>query len=120
MSSVCGKLDFKDADFEISTSGPTQCSKGSKNTSHSGSEDSQESDGDETDYKNQTPNEKTADQDFGKSTLSPYSSDDEDKHEENLTTVSTIYFYSYILLFLVYIPSYKLGTSFWSFKDHSS
>ncbi|KAG7573971.1 hypothetical protein ISN44_As09g021970 [Arabidopsis suecica] len=89
MSSVCGKLDYKDADFDISTSNPTQCSKGSKNTSFTGSEDSQESDGDETGYIDPTANEDTADQDFGKSTLSPNSSDDEDK-DENLTTTPVV------------------------------
>lgn len=97
MSSVCGKLDFKDADFEISTSSSTQCSNGSKHhTSHFGSEDSsQESDGDETGYKNQTVNEESVDdKDFGKSTLGslpPKSSDDEDK-DESLTTVSQIFY----------------------------
>ncbi|CAL9235895.1 unnamed protein product [Arabidopsis halleri] len=89
MSSVCGKLDYKDADFDISTSRPTQCSKGSKNTSFTGSEDSQESDGDETGYIDPTANEGTADQDFGKSTLSPNSSDDEDK-DENLKTTPVV------------------------------
>ncbi|VVB02514.1 unnamed protein product [Arabis nemorensis] len=91
MSSVCGKLDFKEADFEISTSSPTQSSNGSKHhTSHFGSEDSsQESDGDETGYKDQTVNEESANEkDFGKSilgSLPPKSSDDEDK-DEKLTT----------------------------------
>lgn len=104
MSSVCGKLDLKDADFGISTSSPTQCSKGSMNTSHSGSEDSQESsDGDETGYIDQTANEETADHDFGKSTLSPNSSSDDEDRNENLTTVSRpIYFYPHILLSLVF------------------
>lgn len=90
MSSVCGKLDFEDADFEISTSSPTQCSEGSKHTSLAGSEDSQESDGDETGYIDQTANEESADKDFAKSTLGSLPSkcsDDEDK-DENLTTVS--------------------------------
>nr|BAD95109.1 hypothetical protein [Arabidopsis thaliana] len=89
MSSVCGKLDFKDADFDISTSSPTQCSKGSEHTSFTGSEDSQESDGDETGYINPTVNDETAVQDFGKSVLSPNSSDDEDK-DENLMTQTPI------------------------------
>ncbi|KAG2332593.1 hypothetical protein Bca4012_017843 [Brassica carinata] len=85
MSSVCGKLDFKDADFDISTSSsPTQCSDGSKNSSHAGSEESQESDGDETGYINQTVNEESVTKDLDKSTLGslpPKSSDDEDKDE---------------------------------------
>jgi len=70
MSSVCGNLDSKDADFEISTtSSPTQCSKGSKHSSHFGSEDSQESDGDETGYIDQTANDESAEKDLDKSTL---------------------------------------------------
>ncbi|XP_010517018.1 PREDICTED: uncharacterized protein LOC104792534 [Camelina sativa] len=91
MSSVCGKLDFKDASFEISASSPTQCcSKGSKHTSFTGSEDSQETDGDETGYIHQTVNEDTTyDKDSSKSTLSPNSSDDEDK-DENLTTTPPV------------------------------
>jgi len=88
MSSVCGNLDSKDADFEISTtSSPTQCSKGSKHSSHFGSEDSQESDGDETGYIDQTAEEESAEKDLGKSTsgsLPPQSSDDEEK-DENVT-----------------------------------
>lgn len=90
MSSVCGNLDSKDADFEISSSTPTQCSKGSKHSSHAGSEDSQESDGDETGYIDQTANEESAEKDLGKSTsgsLPPQSSDAEEK-DENLTIVS--------------------------------
>ncbi|EOA27775.1 hypothetical protein CARUB_v10023934mg [Capsella rubella] len=90
MSSVCGKLDFEDADYEISALSPTQCSKGSKHTSFTGSEDSQESDGDETGYIDQTVNEETTDdKDFSKSTLSPKSSNDEDK-DENLTTTTAV------------------------------
>ncbi|CAH2058904.1 unnamed protein product, partial [Thlaspi arvense] len=92
MSSVCDKLDFKDADFEISTSSPTQCSSGSKHSSHAGSEDSQESDGDETGYIDQTANEDSAEKDFGKSTLSslpPQPSDDEEK-EENVTNTPVV------------------------------
>lgn len=94
MSSVCGgELDFKDADFEISASSPpTRCSSdGSKHSSHhAGSDDSQESDGDETGYINQTENEGSVTKDLGKSSLGslpPKSSDDEDK-DENVTSVS--------------------------------
>ncbi|ESQ52388.1 hypothetical protein EUTSA_v10017918mg [Eutrema salsugineum] len=89
MSSVCGTLDFKDANFGISTSSPTQCSNGSKHSSFAGSEDSQESDGDETGYINQTANEESAETDFGKSTLPPSSSDDDDK-DENFTTTPVV------------------------------
>ncbi|KAL1209966.1 hypothetical protein V5N11_020530 [Cardamine amara subsp. amara] len=93
MSSV--KLDFKDADFEISASSPTQCSKGSEHTSYSGSDDSQESDGDETGYIDQTANEASAEKDFRKSTLSPNSSDEESAEkdfdkDENLTTTPIV------------------------------
>ncbi|KAL0844450.1 hypothetical protein Bca101_017696 [Brassica carinata] len=91
MSSVCGKLDFKDADFDISTSSsPTQCSDGSKNSSHAGSEESQESDGDETGYINQTLNEESVTKDLGKSTSGspPKSSDVEDK--DNITTTPVV------------------------------
>ncbi|XP_010509329.1 PREDICTED: uncharacterized protein LOC104785761 [Camelina sativa] len=93
MSSVCGKLDFKDASFEISASSSTQCcSKGSKHTSFTGSEDSQESDGgDETGYIHQTVNEETTDdKDFIKSTLSPNSSDDDEDKDDNLTTTPPV------------------------------
>ncbi|XP_010505337.1 PREDICTED: uncharacterized protein LOC104782173 [Camelina sativa] len=92
MSSVCGKLDFKDASFEISASSSTQCSKGFKHTSFTGSEDSQESDGgDETGYIHQTVNEETTDDIRIPSNplLSPNSSDDEDK-DENLTTTPVV------------------------------
>ncbi|KAG2309249.1 hypothetical protein Bca52824_028997 [Brassica carinata] len=92
MSSVCGKLDFKGADFEISASSPTQCSSGSKHSTHAGSEDSQESDGDETGFINQTGDAEYDEKDFGKSTLVSLplnSSDDEDK-DENLTTTTPV------------------------------
>ncbi|CAN7007182.1 unnamed protein product [Brassica rapa subsp. trilocularis] len=82
MSSVCGTLDFKDADFDISTSSPpTQCCNGSKHSSHAGSEESQESDGDETGYIHQTENQDSVTKDLGKSTLESLPSDDEDKDE---------------------------------------
>ncbi|KAF8110616.1 hypothetical protein N665_0081s0046 [Sinapis alba] len=77
MSSVCGKLDFKGADFEISVSSPN----GSMHSSHTGSDESQESDGDETGYINQTGDDESA---------SPLKcSDDEDK-DENLTTTAPV------------------------------
>ncbi|KAJ4903794.1 Uncharacterized protein Rs2_17745 [Raphanus sativus] len=88
MSSVCGgELDFKDADFEISASSPpTRCSSdGSKHSSHhAGSDDSQESDGDETGYINQTGGDESA-----LESLPLKSSDDEDK-DENLTTTTPV------------------------------
>ncbi|KAJ4868534.1 Uncharacterized protein Rs2_49920 [Raphanus sativus] len=93
MSSVCGKLDFKDADFEISNSSPpTQSSNGSKHSSQAGSDESQESDGDETGYINQTENEGSVTKDLAKSTLGslpPKSSDDEDK-DENVTSTPVV------------------------------
>ncbi|CAN7115654.1 unnamed protein product [Brassica rapa subsp. narinosa] len=92
MSSVCGKLDFKDADFDISTSSPpTQCCNGSKHSSHAGSEESQESDGDETGYIHQTENEDSVTKDLGKSTLESLPSDDENKDDNvNITPVVLI------------------------------
>ncbi|XP_056860672.1 uncharacterized protein LOC130509092 [Raphanus sativus] len=86
MSSVCGKLDFKDADFDISTSSPLT------HSSQAGSEESQESDGDETGYINQTENEGSVTKDLGKSSLGslpPKSSDDEDK-DENVTSTPVV------------------------------
>lgn len=88
MSSVSGK----DADFDISASSH-------KHSSHAGSEESLEPDGDETGYINQTANEESdtknelesATEDFGESTLGSLpskSSDDEDKDENVTTTVS--------------------------------
>ncbi|KAF2603361.1 hypothetical protein F2Q70_00028518 [Brassica cretica] len=75
MSSVCGKLDFKGADFEISASSPTRCSDGSKLSSHD------ESDGDETGYINQTGDDESA-----LESLPLKSSDD----EETLTTTTPV------------------------------
>ena len=83
MSSVCGKLDFKGADFEISASSPTRCSDGSKLSSHAGSDESQESDGDETGYINQTGDDESA-----LESLTLKSSDDEENDENLTTTVS--------------------------------
>ena len=83
MSSVCGKLDFKGADFEISVSNPTRCTDGSKLCSHAGSDESQESDGDETGYINQT-----GDDELALESLSLKSSDDEENDENLTTTVS--------------------------------
>ncbi|CAN8316842.1 unnamed protein product [Cochlearia groenlandica] len=87
MSSVCGKFDYKVADFANSALSPRLCSNGSENSSYSGSEDSQESsDGDETGYIDQTANEEdTSEEDLV--SLSPKSLDDEDK-DENFTTLS--------------------------------
>ncbi|KAG2326555.1 hypothetical protein Bca4012_035503 [Brassica carinata] len=89
MSSVSGK----DADFDISASSH-------KHSSHAGSEESLEPDGDETGYINQTANEESdtknelesATEDFGESTLGSLpskSSDDEDK-DENVTTTAPV------------------------------
>ncbi|KAF8089016.1 hypothetical protein N665_0520s0014 [Sinapis alba] len=93
MSSVCGKFDFKDADFDISNSSPpTQCSNGSNHFPHAGSEDSQETDGDETGYINQTGNEEHAQKDFDNSTLEslPLKSSDVEDKDENLTTTPVV------------------------------
>ncbi|CAG7908082.1 unnamed protein product [Brassica rapa] len=84
MSSVCGKLDFKGAGFEISASSPTRCSDGSKLSSHAGSDESQESDGDETGYINQT-----GDDELALESLSLKSSYDEE-NDENLTTTTPV------------------------------
>ncbi|CAN7019942.1 unnamed protein product [Brassica oleracea var. botrytis] len=84
MSSVCGKLDFKGADFEISASSPTQCSNGSKLSSHAGSDESQESDGDETGYINQTGDDELALESL------PLKSSDDEENDENLTTTTPV------------------------------
>ncbi|KAJ0262221.1 Uncharacterized protein HA466_0051900 [Hirschfeldia incana] len=94
MSAVCGKLDFKDADFDISStsSPPTQCSNGSKHSSQAGCEESQDSDGDETGYINQTENEESATKDFDNSTLEslPFKSSDVEDKAENITTTPVV------------------------------
>ncbi|XP_013692064.2 uncharacterized protein LOC106396268 [Brassica napus] len=85
MSSVSGK----DSDFEISaSSSPTQCSNGLKHSSHAGSEDSLEPDGDETGFINQTVNDESA----TKSTLGslPLKSSDDEDEDENLTTAPVV------------------------------
>ncbi|KAJ0258871.1 Uncharacterized protein HA466_0075950 [Hirschfeldia incana] len=101
MSSVSGS---KGADFEISgSSSPTQCcSDGSKRLTHAGSDESLEPDGDETGYITQTENEESsytkselesATEDLDKSTLgslSPKSSDNEDKDEAVTTTTQVV------------------------------
>ncbi|CAN6835175.1 unnamed protein product [Brassica oleracea] len=84
MSSVCGKLDFKGADFEISSSIPTRCSDGSKLSSHAGSDESQESDEDETGYINQTGDDELALESL------PLKSSDDEENDENLTTTTPV------------------------------
>lgn len=101
MSSVCGTLDFKDADFDISTS--SSISNGSKHSSHAGSEESQESDGDETGFIHQTENEDSVTKDLGKSTLESLPSDDDDK-DENVNIVSYL---SILSFFVTTIYSYS-------------
>ncbi|KAL1195849.1 hypothetical protein V5N11_027715 [Cardamine amara subsp. amara] len=64
MSSVCGRLDFKDAESHLestSASSPNKCSSGSKHISGVGSEDAQESDGDDSGYIHQNVNEESED-----------------------------------------------------------
>lgn len=62
MSSVWGSLDFKDAESYLastSASSPNKCSSGSKHISGVGSEDAQESDGDDSGYIHQNVNEES-------------------------------------------------------------
>ncbi|CAH8391903.1 unnamed protein product [Eruca vesicaria subsp. sativa] len=88
MSSVCGKLDFKDADFDIST----KCSNGSEHSSHAGSEESLESDGDETGYIHQTANEEYTEKNLDKTTLGslPLKSSYVEDKDENITTQTPV------------------------------
>ncbi|KAG2285397.1 hypothetical protein Bca52824_045001, partial [Brassica carinata] len=73
-------LVHKGADFEISASSPTRCSDGSKLSSHAGSDESQESDGDETGYINQTGDDESALESL------PLKSSDDEENDESLTT----------------------------------
>ncbi|KAG5386014.1 hypothetical protein BRARA_I03653 [Brassica rapa] len=62
MSSVCGGLDYKDAESHISASSPNKCSNnGSNHVSVTGSEDAQESDGDDSGNIHQYLNEESKD-----------------------------------------------------------
>lgn len=82
MNSVCGKLDYRatDTHLENPTSSPVKCSDGSElHPSFTGSEDAQESDGDDTGYIHQSVNEVYEDKETGKSIsdcLPPKSSDE--------------------------------------------
>lgn len=86
MSSVCGGLDFKDAESHLessSASGSNKCSNGSKHISCVGSEDAQESDGDDSGYIHQNVIEESKDKAISKPI--PESLDDETE-DKNLAT----------------------------------
>lgn len=88
MSSVCGGLDFKDAESHLessSASSPSKCSSGSKHISCVGSEDAQESDGDDSGYIPQNVNEESNDSKPIPESL-PLNSLDNEGEDKNLAT----------------------------------
>ncbi|VVB05571.1 unnamed protein product [Arabis nemorensis] len=93
MSSVCGGLDFKDAEYHLessSASSPNKCSNSSKHISCIGSEDAQESDGDDSGYIPQSVNEESKDELINKPITEslPLKSLDDEGEDKNLATVS--------------------------------
>lgn len=89
MSSVYGGLDYKDADSHLTASGSNKCcNNGSNHISGIGSEDAQESDGDDSGgYIHQHVNEES--KDIIKPI--PKSSDaDDDGEDKNLATAESV------------------------------
>ncbi|CAF2047313.1 unnamed protein product [Brassica napus] len=83
MSSVCGGLDYKDAESHISASSPNKCSNnGSNHVSVTGSEDAQESDGDDSGNIHQYLNEES--KDITTEPLLPLKSSDDEVEDKNL------------------------------------
>ncbi|ESQ45118.1 hypothetical protein EUTSA_v10010719mg [Eutrema salsugineum] len=93
MSSVCGRLENKDAESHLessSASSPKKCSNGAKHISCIGSEDAQESDGDDSGYIHQNVTEESKDEAVIKSIPEPESvplkSLDDEGEDKNLAT----------------------------------
>jgi len=87
MSSVCGGLDFKDAESS-SASSLIICSTGVKHISCVGSDDAQESDGDDSGYIHQTVIEESKDKAISEPIPEslPLNSLDDESEDKNLAT----------------------------------
>ncbi|CAH2064213.1 unnamed protein product [Thlaspi arvense] len=82
MSSVCGRLDYKDAESHLESSSASSPNNGAKHVSCIGCEDAQESDGDDSGYINQNANK-------GSKSISeslPRKSLDDEGEDKNLAT----------------------------------
>ncbi|CAG7902722.1 hypothetical protein BRARA_G01605 [Brassica rapa] len=89
MSSVCGGLDYKDAESSSSASSSNKCSNdGSNHFSGTGSDDAQESDGDDSGvYIHQYVNE---DSKYISKPILKSSGDDDEGEDNNLATAETM------------------------------
>ncbi|CAH8268514.1 unnamed protein product [Arabidopsis lyrata] len=114
MSSVCGGLDFKDAEFHLessSASSPNICSNGSsKHISCVGSDDAQESDGDDSGYIQQYVIEDSKDKAICEPILEslPLESLDDETEDKNLASALQDMF-SESMSVVTLIPAIKGG-----------
>lgn len=109
MSSVCGGLDFKDAESS-SASSPIICSTGVKHISCVGSDDAQESDGDDSGYIHQTVIEESKDKAISEPIPEslPLNSLDDESEDKNLATALQDMF-SESMSVVTLIPAIKGG-----------